>query len=201
MESEKYILSFTGVSLALSESIAVAKTYLLLNDWEAVEKMVKDENLIQARTKSSIKRVYQELWPRLDQLTLDQLELLVDGNNQEQKQILWYAVCQRYAFIREFAIEVIHEKFLGMDYVLTDFNYDAFFNRKADWHPELDKIKDSTRVKMKTQVFRMLREAGLITKDNMITPTSLSKRVVDVLVNDSHSNLQIFPVLITNHQD
>ena len=164
MDSIPYILSFTGVSLALSESIKIAEVYLQLRDWDAVEKKVKSENLIQARTKSSTQRVYPELWPRLSLLSTEQLELLVDGNNQEQKQLLWYAICQRYAFIREFATEVIYEKFLSLDYELTDFDYDAFFNRKVDWHEELYEISDSTKRKLKTVIFRMLREAELITK-------------------------------------
>ena len=196
MNSEKYILSFTGVSLAMSESITIAEAYLQLRDWDAVEEKVKSENLIQARTKSSIQRVYQELWPRLRLLTIEQLELLVHGNHQEQKHILWYAICQRYTYIREFAVEVIHEKFLRLDYELTDFDYDAFFNRKADWHPELDQIKDTTRIKVKTRIFWILREVELISDDNMIIPAALSRRVMDALAHDSPSNLQIFPAVI-----
>jgi len=197
MTSEKYILSFTGVSLAMSESITIAETYLQLRDWDAVEEKVKSENLIQARTKSSVQRVYQELWPRLSQLNDEQLELLVDGNHQEQKHILWYAICQRYAYIREFAVEVIHEKFLRLDYELTDFDYDAFFNRKADWHPELDQIKDTTRIKVKTRIFWILREVELISDDNIILPVTLSRRVIDALALDSPDVLQIFPIVVS----
>jgi len=164
MHSDSCLLSFTGVSLALSESVIVAETYLQLQNWKAVEQKVKEENLIKARTKSSLQRVYQEIWPRLSLLTVEQLELLVDGSPQEQKQILWYAICQRYTYIREFAVEVVHEKYLRMDYELTEFDYDAFYNRKADWHSELDQIKDTTRVKMKTRIFWMLREAGIISE-------------------------------------
>ena len=46
----------------------------------------------------------------------------MEGTIQEQKQILWFAICKRYAFIREFAIEVLHEKYLRLDYELTEFD-------------------------------------------------------------------------------
>ena len=192
----KYLLSFTGVSLGISESITIAQVYLQLRDWKAVGQKVKAENLIQGRTKSSIQRVYQEIWPRLSLLNDEQLELLVEGNSQEQKHILWFAICQRYAYILEFAVEVIHEKFLRLDYEISDFDYDAFFNRKADWHPELDQIKESTRKKMKTRVFWMLRETGLLSGDNQILPVMLSQRVKDVLASDSPADLRIFPTTL-----
>ena len=194
MSTNRYKLSYTGVSLAVSESVAVSEAYLQLKDWDKVREKVWDENLLKARTKSSIQRVYQEIWPRLNQLSDEQLELLVEGNLQEQKHLLWYAICKRYAFIREFAIEVLHEKFLRLDYTLTEFDYRAFYNRKADWHQELDQIKETTQVKMRTRLFWMLQETGIISEDNVIIPVKLSGRVIDVLAADAPDDLCIFPI-------
>jgi hypothetical protein len=194
MVLDPYLLSFTGSSLSVAESIKISEVYLELKDWEAVERKVKSENLLQARTKSSVQRVYQELAPRLQQLSQEQLELLVDGTPQEQKQLLWLAVCKRYSFIREFAVEVLHEKHLRLEHQLTEFDYDAFYNRKADWHPELDALEDTTRGKLKTRLFRMLLEAGLITKDRRIIPVVFSQRMVDVLLPDAPMSFEIYPV-------
>ena len=189
-----YILSFTGVSLAISESIKIAEVYLNLRDWNAVKAKVKGENLIQARTQSSIQRVYQELQPRLEQLSLEQLELLVEGNPQEQKQLLWFAICKRYEYIEEFSREVVREKYLKLDFQIDEFDYDAFYNRKADWHPELDKLTDTSRQKMKTRIFHMLLEAELITPDNHLIPVTLSQRIKDVLISDAPMSYQIYPI-------
>jgi hypothetical protein len=198
MKTDQYKLSFTGAGLSISGSIKIAEVYLQIKDWDAVKEKVKTENLLQARTQSSVQRTFQELAPRLQQLTAEQLELLVEGNHQEQKQILWFAVCSRYAYIREFAIEVVHEKYQSLDYELTEFNYDAFFNRKADWHDELDRLRETTKTKIKTVLFRMLREAGLISKDHVIIPTVLSSRMVELLAPDSPARLHIFPMSIAD---
>jgi hypothetical protein len=196
MSPRPYILSFTGASLSISESVKIAEVYLRLRDWAAVKAEVKEANLIQARTQSSIQRVYQELQPRLAHLSLDQLEPLVEGNPQEQKQLLWFAVCKRYEYIREFATEVVREKFLMLDFQLNEFDYDAFYNRKADWHPELDELKATSRQKMKTRIFRMLLEAEIITKENYIIPTTLSQRTKDVLAPDAPMSYLIFPISV-----
>ena len=66
-----------------------------------------------------------------------------------------------------------------MDLNLSTFDYDAFFNRKADWHEELDQLTDSTRDKLKQVLFRMLREAELVSDEGAILPAILSQRLVD----------------------
>ncbi len=118
-------------------------------------------------------------------LTPDQLDLLAEGSLEEQKQLLWVAICKRYLFVREFAVEVIREKFLAMNYQITDLDYDAFFNRKADWHAELEQITDKTRDKLKQVVFRILREAGITTTEASILPAVLSSRMVSVIRDDN----------------
>ena len=77
---------------------------------------------------------------------------------------------------------------------LTELDYEAFFNRKADWHEDLDAITETTRIKLRTVLFRMLREADLITDDKMILHSILSNRLVEVLKQDAPMSFQIFPV-------
>ena len=194
MKNGTYKLSFIGASIALNGSVKIAEVYLRLKDWEAVREEVFAKNLLQARTRSSLQRSFQELVPRLQLLTEAQLELLVAGNHQEQRQLLWFAICKRYAYIREFAIEVLREKYLSLDYEVTEFDYEAFFNRKADWHEELDRLKESTRTKLRTMLFRMLRDAELITTDHLIIPAVLSRRVIEVLASEAPTGFQIFPM-------
>jgi len=194
MNPTPYKLSFIGVSIAVKESVRIAEIYLDLQHWEATEEKVKSENLIQARTQSSLQRYYQELAPRLRLLSEDQLDLLVSGTLQEQKYLLWYAICKHYEFIREFAVEVLHEKYLLFDFALTEFDYETFFNRKADWHEELEALKESSRVKVRTMLFRMLRDAGLVNREHVILPAILSRRLVEILQPDAPWGFEIFPI-------
>ena len=199
MKPKPYKLSFTAASLYISDSIKIAEEYLKLQNWDLAKKEVMSNNLLQSRTKSSAVRLYRELAQRLQMLSDDQLELLVEGSVQEQKQLLWLAVCKRYVFIQEFAIEVLYEKFLTMNCELTELDYDAFFNRKADWHSELDQLTETTRKKLKQVVFRILREADLISDGLVIMPALLSQRMVEALQPDAPVSFQIFPVSLTNN--
>ena len=198
MPTKKYKLSFTAAGLSISESIKIAEVYLGCKDWGETKKIVADNNYLQSRTQSRSERTYWELASRLQLLSDQQLELLVEGTLQEQKHLLWFTVCNRYKFIQEFAIEVIHEKFMVMDYELTELDYDAFFNRKVDWHEELDEITSTTKQKLKTVIFRMLREAEIITKDNLIIQTILSERLIEVLAPAAPLSYQIFPLQLSD---
>ena len=194
--SEKYLLSFTAAGVMLNESIKIAEEYLHLKDWEKVNSSYIETNLLQSRTSSRSQRVFQEIKKRLTLLTVDQIETLVDGSIQDQKLILWFVICKCYQFVREFALEVIHEKFLSMNYQISDLDYDGFFIKKTDWHPELDDLKPTTKLKLKTVLFRMLREVDILSKDHKIIPVNPSKRIVDLIDKDGSVSLDIFPIFI-----
>jgi len=194
MPKKTYNLSFTTGGLLFTDSLVVAQLYGHHGDWESVRRIVRADNLLQARTQNSAKRILQEIVLRVKHLTEGQLELLLSGSPSEQRLLLWVAICKRYALIREFASEIVREKFLAMNHELFPYEYETFFEDKAETHPEMKKISRSTRNKLRQVVFRMLREAGLIAEKNMIQPVLLTHNLADVIVRDNPGLLAIFPV-------
>jgi hypothetical protein len=138
--------------------------------------------------------VAHEIVQRLKTLSNEQLELLVEGSPTEQKYLLWLAVCKTYEFIKEFAIEVLREKYLSGSLTLTNLDYDAFFNRKADWSDELEQITESTRKKIKQVMLLTIRQAGLLSEDGAILRAILSKRLSEALKSDAPVSFYIFPI-------
>jgi len=194
MVVNKYKLSFTAASLSINESVKIAEVYLGCKDWKQTKIAVTESNLLQSRTNSRTIRVVRELIQRLERLTDSQLELLAEGNPTEQKYILWLAACKTYEIIQEFAVEVLHEKFMSRSMILTDLDYDAFFNRKADWNEYLGRITPSTRKKIRQVLLLMVKEAGLVSDGNMILRAMLSKRLVEAIVSAERLDLLVFPV-------
>ena len=182
----KYIMSFTAGTLLYHESITLAELYHDLRDWETVKQKALDENLLQARTQSAAKRVCRETLSRLKLLTDTEHKLLITGTRQEQNHLLWLAICKRYRFIHDFAVEVLREKYLCLDLVLTKEDYDIFFNNKAEWHDELEHLTDSTCIELRRVVIKMMKEADLLTEHNTINPAMLYK--------ESKEYLAVFPV-------
>lgn len=194
MSIAQYKMSFSTGGLNLAESIILSSMYLELNDWELVKEKAVVENILQARTISSLKRVCRELISRLKSLDEAELAFLVEATSIEQGYLLWVAVCRQYRFIAEFATEVVRERYISLKHDLTYEDFDIFFNQKADWHMELEDIKPSTRKKLRQVLFRMLREAGFLGANNMINAVMLSPMFIKVIAKTDSKGLLFFPV-------
>lgn len=196
--AERYRLSFTTGGLFLQQAPLVVERYLALRDWKHTREQVRAENLLQVRTSAAATRISKELIARLELLDPEELEFLVDGSLREQGYLLWAATCRRYAFIRDFAREVLREHYLLMRRQLTTSDYDAFFNAKALWHVELDELAASTQSKLRQNLFRMLRDADLISAQHQIQPVLITPALAHLLVHHGNEQLLIFPA--TDHE-
>ena len=194
MAKSGYNMSFSSGGLFFNESLRIAEIYLENKDWKLVRDNVLNNNILQASTESSLKRTTREVIPRLRLLSGDQLKLLISGSRQEQNFLLWLGVCKRHEFIKDFAVEIIREKYLRLSYELTQLDYDIFYNRKSEWHPELEKISESTRKKLRQVLFRIIREAELVTGEGMIVPVFFTEDLAKVIIKDNVSWFNIYPV-------
>ena len=194
MTTEPYRLSFTAGGLFVREAPPIVELYLQCSDWESSRRQVRDENLLQLRTAAASTRVSKELIARLQELERDELEELRDANVRDQAYLLWVAACRRYTFLREFASEVLREHYLARRYQLTPSDYDAYFNSKALWHAELEALAESTQKKLKQNLFRMLREAGLVTPQHHIQAALISPHAAQLIAKRDRRDLFVFPV-------
>jgi len=193
MNSKRYSMAFTTGGLFHRDSVKLGVLYLDLMDWESVRDKVFSENLLQSRTLNSLTRVSRGIISRLKTLEADELDLLISGSTQEQKYLLWLAVCRRYRFIADFAKEVIRERYIGLKFDLPYEEFDCFFNKKSEWHPELEDIKPTTRNKLRQVLFKILREAELLATDRSINGSMLSKRFLDAIPQERRQDVFFFP--------
>ncbi len=139
-------------------------------------------------------REFRELLKRFQLLTPAQQALLTQVDPAGQKQLALLSICKAYAFMRDFIIEVVREKYLSLDYQLTDADWQSFFNRKLDLHPELEDFAPSTIKKARQVSWRMLEQAGLIesTKNRRILPQFVATPILRVVSEDQPDLLKIF---------
>jgi hypothetical protein len=195
MNPKRYSLSFTSAALLYCESIVVAELYLQRQDWRAVRREVMEANLLQSRTLNTAKRLCSEIFSRLKTCSDKELKLLVTSSPEEKRHLLWIALCRRYTFIGDFALEVVREKFLNLTSALDHEDFDRFFNQKSEWHQELEQIQPSTKIKLRQFLFKMLREAGLLTENNQIQPALFSPEFLEVMADNRYCDLRFFPVV------
>lgn len=191
--ASRYALSFTSGALLMREALIAAPIYLREHDWAKVRQLIQEDNLLQARTVATGQRRAREVAQRLAVLTNDELELLIDATTSERGHLLWAAACRRYDLIAEFAEEVLRDRFQLLTPTLDHGDFDSFLRTKALWHEEVADLKDTTLRKLRSNVFLMLVEAGLLSEDGRILPAVISKRVTDALAARTPSDIRFFP--------
>ncbi len=194
MDSQKYNMSFTAGALLQSESVTIAKLYLELGSWNEVKDKAIANNVLQSRAVSTLKRISYEIISRLSTLTSEELILLVNSSHKDQAYLIWMAVCRHHKFIADFATEVLRERFITFKPDLQYSDFDVFFNRKCDWHSELDGLSVSTKKKLRQVLFKMLREADFLDGKNNIQATILSPRLLDVIERSGGRDIMYFTV-------
>ena len=191
--AERYRLSFTTGGLFVQEAALVAASYLETKDWAKARAQARHENLLQVRTAAAATRVSKEITARLEQLDDQELQALLDLNLHDRASLLWVAACRRYSFIREFATEVLRENHLRLRRQLSFNDYESFYSSKALWHSELDQLAASTQHKLRQNLFRMLREADLLSDKQLILPAMLSLELTTILAKHGRRDLLVFP--------
>lgn len=192
--NEKYLMSFLVGGLFYQHSLTIAELYTILNSWDEVFKLIVDKNVLQARMQSSAKRIGHEIINRLKTLTAQELEVLLDTSPIEQKQILFISVCRRYKFIYDFSKDIVRERYLTLKYDLPTEEFDSFYNKKEQWHEELEKISDSSRYKLRTVLYKILLEAEIIDKNKIILPTMPSIHFIKLIAKTDLDDLLVFPM-------
>lgn len=187
-------MSFTTGGLFQQESAELAQLYLETSDWQAVRELVVSKNLLQSRTLNSSKRICSEIISRLKQLSLPELSALPSASSRDQAYILWVALCRRYEFIGDFATEVLRERYTKLQPELTPEDFEAFFHKKSEWHTELQKLSDSTHQKLRQVLFKLMRDVGLLSKENLIQSPIWNLDLLNVLKKSSAASFQYFPI-------
>jgi hypothetical protein len=199
VELEPYKMSFAVGGLLLNESVEVARLHARSEAWDATLERALEGGITSLPKVASRRRTLREIVNRISTLDEDELDYLIEGaDRQDQKALLWLATCRAYRFVREFATEVIHERFLSFQLDLPLESFDVLFAAKAEWDEGLNAISAMTRAKLRQVLFRMMREASVITEDNRILSAYVSPRLKAILATKNSREIILFPGLSRN---
>ena len=187
--TKTYKIGFAHSAL-VNESIILAREFCETSDWTRAKDAIVARNLFQTRAERTGIIIFDELKKRLSYLNYDQLQLLADDSSADAKQLTWIGLCQRYAFIGDFMLEVVSSKYRAGMFEITDEDYRHFFNAKAESHPELDAVSDKTRTNAHAAVFQMLRQCDLLNQGNQVIPQMISSALQNC---SSRSDLRFIP--------
>ena len=184
----------TGASALITETLVVAEEYHRLSDWDLVKESLTTNNLLNKIKQSTFNREYSEIKKRINNLSDQQIALMVSGDLEEAKSMILLSILKSYDFFNDFMVEVLSHKFQLFDRFLDDSDYNRFINYKNINHPELLTITPETSSKVKQVIFKILEQLGIITsaKNGTIIKPMLSSKSIEVIVNDDANLLAGF---------
>lgn len=195
-EIQPYKMSFAVGGLLLNESVEVARMHDPSETWDATLRRAVEGNVTSLPKAASRRRTLREIVNRISTLDGEELEYLVEGaDRQDQQALLWLAACRAYRFVREYATDVIHERFLSFQLDLPLDSFDILFAAKAEWDEDLARIRPTTLAKLRQVLFRMMREASVISDNNQILSAYVSPRLKTMLAEKVPRDLSVFPGL------
>ncbi|SNT06061.1 DUF1819 family protein [Antarctobacter heliothermus] len=191
---QPYKMSFTSGGLFLNESIDLAASYLKTSNWIETIALAQSEGLTSLPKEKSKRRVLREITNRLETLSDEELQFLVDtADRQEQRLLLWLSICRAYRLVREFAVEVVQDRYLAYQLEIPIESFELFIEQKAEWDDTLASTADATRVRLRQVAFKIMREAGVISEDRRIQSTYLSTSLRALIEANTPSDLAFFP--------
>lgn len=197
--NQPYRMSFTTGGLFLNESLEVAKLHREGESWEDTAKRALDEGTTTLPKSASNRRSLREITNRLRTLTKQERNFLSeDADRTDQQALLWLATCRTYRFVAEFSEEVIRDRYLSYQMDLPLSAFDIALGNKAEWDEGLAKLSDSTRSKLRQILFRIMREAGILSQENRIQASILSTRLKQMINDNNSTELAYFPGILTD---
>lgn len=187
-----YLFGFTAGGLGASHCQSLARLYVELEDWGEVRREALRTNLFQQAKMVSNQRVELEFRSRLETLTSAQMQLLVESNGDAARSLALLAVFKRYAVIFDFCILKLMPKLTVFDTEVRYSDLVNFFAEVTPGHPEIEKLTDSTLVKVRQVMIKILVDGGILsgTDSPVIAPVPLLPEVARVIAADSPQLLQ-----------
>ena len=191
---QPYKMSFGTGGLLLNESVEVARLHVSDEPWEDTIRRAIEAGTTALPKTASNRRTLREISNRLLTLTDTERDFLMDHADRADRQaLLWLATCRAYRFIREFAVEVIRERYLSYQYDLPLESFDILLDAKAEWDDHLASLTSSTRLKLRQVLFRIMREAGVISQAGQIQAALLSSQLKTMIEEQAPGDLAVFP--------
>ncbi|MCY2967015.1 MAG: DUF1819 family protein [Planctomycetota bacterium] len=160
--SMRYKADITAGALKLPESRLIADLLLRRVDAAGWKDAVFTQNLLQARSPATAKRLSNLIRGRLSTMGPDLWKLVRDGKGTVAIHALFASVVKHSPLLGDFLAIVVAEQYRLFSPNLSNTLWAAYLEGCRERDPEMPQWNESTHRRLRSSVFQMLAQAGYI---------------------------------------
>lgn len=185
----RYSADITAGALKLPESRHIADLLLRQVDAEGWADAIFKQNVLQARSPATARRLAKLIRGRLETMGPDLWKLVRDGKGSVATHAAFAAAVKHSPLLADFLRIAVGEQYGLFATVLSNKLFDDYLEGCRERDPDMPLWNESTRRRLRSSVFQMLAQAGYIENTR-----NLKLRTV-------HIADQVLGYLRTNHED
>jgi hypothetical protein len=187
----RYRADITAGSLKVSESRVIADLLLKQADDDMWKCALGRDNLLQARSPETARRLSRLIRNRLETMTPELWKLVRDGSATVATHACLAAAVKHSALLADFLELVVKEQYGIFAEKLTYQLWDDYVADCQSGDPELPEWSESTIRRLRSSVFQILEQAGYIdsTKSLRLQTVHIADEVVRHLENNDEGSV------------
>jgi hypothetical protein len=179
----RYRADITAGSLKVAESRIIAD--LLLRGLDATEwqQAIIEQNLLQARTAETAKRLARLIRGRLETMDADLWELVRDGTGEVATHAVLAAAIKHSPLLGDFLDLVVRDHYRIFSQTLSNKCWEDYLDDCRGRDPDMPIWNESTKNRLRSTVFQILAQAGYIenTRSRKLQTVHIASQVLQYL--------------------
>lgn len=179
----RYRADITAGSLKVPESRVIADLLLRGVDGKTWDEAVLGQNVLQARTTETARRMARLIRARLTLMGADLWRLVRDGSGDTATHAVLAAAVKHSLLLGDFLDLVVREQYRIFATTLSDKLWDPYLDDCRGRDPDMPMWNESTRKRLRSSVFQILAQAGYIdnTKSKTLQTVHIASQVIEYL--------------------
>lgn len=149
------------------------------NSFDEIKRISEEENVFGASTPARARMIYSTVTARIKSLDQSFYKFFLESDVSTQKLFALAGTLAHDTLFFDFVYEVIRERFIIGNNVLTDADCNIFFKNKQEQDEDVAEYTEATIKRLIRSYKTMLFEAGLLDENSRESERQLIKPVLD----------------------
>ena len=163
IKQSHYKANITAGALLVPESRKISELMLSRVDADGWKEAIENQNILQKLSIASAIRIANFIRARLELMTPELWTLIKGGDSTVATHACFAAAIKHCKVLGDYLDIVVREQFKKLEDKLTPRLWEDFLLGCKQRDPEMDEFPPSTAKKMRTNIHRILNEAGYLT--------------------------------------